>query len=256
MTVSSQARHKWRRDIRRAGLPEQIPKELAENLAAYRSSEAVANLSFYRLYQEEEQLFSKYYTRGESILDLACGMGRTTLLLHEMGFAVRGVDRSDVFIQLAKRRLPYLDLQMGSYDHIEEPDESFSHVLISLNGIDYAYPMAQRVQAIRECARVLKPGGTFIYCSHNIKSLHLYSPYYGNRKRWKLKNCLTAFTDWAYIDDEGLHTFYATPKVIIEQTEPTGLSLVEMRWFSKYGHERIDRFFSPYIYYVFTKPKR
>jgi ubiquinone/menaquinone biosynthesis C-methylase UbiE len=236
-------------------LSETIPQELAENLAAYRSSEAVANLSLYRLYSDEEELIRKYCRPGASILDLACGMGRTTLLLHEMGYAVRGVDRSDVFIELAKRRLPYLDLRVGSYDAIDEPDNSFENVMISLNGIDYAFPVEQRLKALSECARVLKPGGIFLYSSHNLKSLHLLSPYYGNRKKWKLKNCLKAFKDWTYLNEDGLHTFYGTPAVVKQQTEATGLRLVEMTWFPKYGNERMDRFFSPYIHYVFMKPR-
>ena len=235
-------------------MSESIPKELADNLAIYRSSEAVANLSLYRLYPDEEYLIRKYFRAGDSILDLACGMGRTTLPLYEMGYAVRGVDRSEVLIEIARRRLPYLDLRQGSYDNIEEPDASFSNVLISLNGIDYAFPVAQRIQALRECGRVLKPGGIFIYSSHNLKSMHLYSPYYMERKKWKIRNCLKAFKTWTYLNEEGLHTFYATFEHVIEQSEAVGLRLLEMKWFSKFGVDRIDRYFSPYIQFVFTKP--
>lgn len=231
-----------------------MPRELAENLAAYRTSDAVANLSVYRLHSDEAELIQKHFKPGSSILDLACGMGRTTLLLHEMGYRVRGVDRSEVFIALARRRLPYLDLQVGSYDAIEEPDNAFDNVMISLNGIDYAYPVAQRLKALAECARVLKPGGTFLYSSHNLKSLHLFSPYYGERKKWKLKNSARAFKDWDYINEEGLHTFYGTPAVVLEQTQAVGLKLVETVWFPRSGNHRLDRFFSPYIQYVFTKP--
>ena len=235
-------------------MPDPIPPELAENLAACRSSEAVANLSVYCLYPDEEFLIKKYFKPGDSVLDLACGMGRTTLLLHEMGYKVRGVDLSDVFIEITKRRLPYLDLRVGSYDHIEEPDASFSNILISLNGIDLAFPATQRLQALRECARVLKPGGIFIYSSHNLKSLHLFSPHYGNRKRWKLKNCLQAFKEWAYLKDDGVTLFYATPKVVLQQTKAVGLRLVEVKWLPKYGIDAMDRHFSPYLQYVFTKP--
>ncbi|MGB7547415.1 MAG: class I SAM-dependent methyltransferase [Terracidiphilus sp.] len=236
-------------------MSEEIPLELAENLAAFRSAQAVADLSIYRLFAEEEYLFPKYYKAGESVLDLACGLGRTTLMLHEMGLEVRGVDRSEVFIEIAKRRLPYLDLQVGSYDRIEEPDSSFSHVLISFNGIDYAFPAAQRVTALRECARVLKPGGTFIYSSHNLKSLHWFSPYYRGRLRWKLRNCARAFKEWDYILEDGVHAFYATPDFVVRQTEELGLKLLETKGFSDCGVERLDRYFSPYVHYVFTKPR-
>ncbi len=235
-------------------MPEDIPLELAANLAAYRTAAALTEYSVYRLFPEEEYLFSKYYKTGDSVLDLACGLGRTTLLLHEIGLRVRGVDRSDVFIELAKRRLPYLDLRAGSYDHIEEEDSSFCHVLISFNGIDYAYPAAQRLAALRECARVLKPGGTFIYSSHNLKSMHWFSPRYRARMGWKLSNSGKAFKEWAYVVEEGMHTFYASPDFVVRQTEEVGLKLAEMKWSPKFKLDRVDRYFTPYIHYVFVKP--
>jgi ubiquinone/menaquinone biosynthesis C-methylase UbiE len=237
-------------------LSERRPLELAENLQAFRTAVAVAAFSVYRLFPQEEYLFNKYYKADESVLDLACGMGRTTLLLHEMGLSVRGIDRSEVFIRLAQTRLPYLDLRVGSYDCIEEPDSSFSHVLISFNGIDYAFPESQRVTALRECARVLKPGGTFIYSSHNLKSMHWFSPCYRHRLRWKLRYSTKAYREWAYVfeDVDGLHTFYGSPEFVVRQTERFGLKLLEMRWFRKLGIDRVDRYFSPYIHYVFRKP--
>lgn len=229
------------------------PPELARNLAAYRTPKAVAEFSVYKLFAEEEYLFSKYYKPGERVLDLACGLARTTLLLHEMGTAVRGVDVSDVFIEVAKRRFPYLDLRIGSYDQIDEPDASFDHVLISFNGIDYAFPMAQRLAALRECARVLKPGGTFIYSSHNLKSMHWFSPYYRGRMLWKLRNCWRAFKEWDYVLEDGVHAFYASPEFVIRQTESIGVKLVEARGFSKITNERLDLYFSPYLHFVFRK---
>jgi ubiquinone/menaquinone biosynthesis C-methylase UbiE len=235
-------------------LSEQVPLELAKNLQAFRTAAAIAACSVYRLFPEEEYLFAKYYKAGETILDLACGMGRTTLLLQEMGFSVRGIDRSEIFIQLAKKRLPYLDLRVGSYDCIEEPDSSFSHVLISFNGIDYAFPESQRIRAIGECARVLRPGGTFIYSSHNLKSMHWFSPCYRHRLAWKLHYSIKAYREWAYVLEDGVHTLFASPEFVIRQTESFGLKLLEMRWFRKLGIDRFDRYFSPYIHYAFRKP--
>lgn len=236
-------------------MPEQIPLELVENLEHYKTPEAVEEYSVYRLDREEKYLFAKYYKTGDRILDLACGMGRTTLLLHEMGLSVRGIDVSEVFVNTAKRRFPYLDLRVGSYDRIEEPDSTFSHVLISFNGIDYAFPESQRTAALHECARVLKPGGTFIYSSHNIKSLHFFSPYYGRgRLRWRTRNTLKAFKERAYVWEAGNHTLYTSYEFVIERTEQEGLKFLEAVWFKRVGIDRIDRYFSPYIHYVFGKP--
>jgi ubiquinone/menaquinone biosynthesis C-methylase UbiE len=236
-------------------LPDEIPPELAENLACYRTAQAVADYSVYRLYPEEEYLYLKYYKAGDAVLDLACGMGRTTLMLYEMGLSVRGVDQSALFIETAKRRMPYLDLRVGSYEQIDEPDASFPHVLISANGLDLAFPIDQRVTALRECARVLQPGGTLIYSSHNLKSLHWFSPYYRGRLRWKFRNCLKAYKQWDYLLESGQHMFYATPEFVLQQTAGVGLKFVEMNWYRKTGFDRFDRLFSPYIHYVFEKPR-
>ncbi len=235
-------------------MSEQIPPELAQNLQAFKTPQAVDEYSVYLLFAEEKRLFAKYYKPGDRILDLACGLGRTTLLLHEMGLSVRGIDASEVFINTAKRRLPYLDLRVGSYDRIEETDSAFSHVLISFNGIDYAFPESQRVTALHECARVLKPGGTLIYSSHNLKSLHFFSPRYRYRVLWKLRNSLKAFKQRAYVLEAGVHTLYTSPAYVIRQTESAGLKCLEMMWFRMIGNDRLDRYLSPYIHYVFAKP--
>ncbi len=235
-------------------MPDESQAGVAANLAYYTSSDGVAAYAFYSLLGEEEYVFRKYFNPGDTILDLACGLGRTTLLLHEMGARVRGVDRSKVFIELAKRRFPYLDLRVGSYDSIDEEDASFAKILIALNGIDYAIPEAQRLAVLRECARVLKPGGTLVFSSHNLKSLHWFSPYYRTRRRWKLRNVFRAFGTHCYIWDGAEYIHYTVPKYVVPQTEAAGLRLLEIRGFNRFRSARTDQYFSPYLQYVFTKP--
>lgn len=235
-------------------MPAEIPPELAANLDYYNSPDAVATFSFYSLLREEEYLFPKYFKTGDSVLDLACGLGRTTVLLHEMGMRVRGIDRSETFVNIAKRRFPYLDICVGSFDDIEEETASFSNVFIGLNSIDCAFPEEQRIAALRECARLLKPGGIFIFSSHNLKSLHWFSPNYGRGMGWKLRNSLRAFGNHSYIREDRQCLFYGAADYVIRQTTDIGLRLLEVRGFNRFRSSAIDLYFSPYIHYVFEKP--
>ena len=123
-------------------------------LRYYSSAEAIDECSVYSLYPEEEYFIIKYWRLGDRILDLACGLGRTTVRLHEMGFSVVGIDLSENLIRAAKQRSPYLDLRVGSFTSIGEPNASYSHVLISSNAIDLALPQTSRLAALDECARV------------------------------------------------------------------------------------------------------
>jgi len=227
-------------------------REQDVNAAAYRGAGLLARYSWYRLFPQEQALFAKYYRPGDAVLDLACGIARTTLLLHEMGCRVRGIDLSVDFIDCARRRFPYLDLSTGSYTEVDSLAEAWDHVLISFNGLDYAYPKEARLQALRECRRVLKPGGTFIFSSHNIRSL-LVSPYYWNRPLWKMRNTLRGLRDCAYVFEGRTYTFHASPAYVVAQVEAEGFRLEEMIGFRLSRNRLFNQYCSPYIHYAFRK---
>jgi len=61
------------------------------NIESYRTDEAIEKYSHYNLYANEKYLFNKYFQKGKTILDLACGGGRTTVRLFEMGYQVKAL---------------------------------------------------------------------------------------------------------------------------------------------------------------------
>jgi ubiquinone/menaquinone biosynthesis C-methylase UbiE len=235
--------------------PEDIHNRAHINSEVWRSNKSLERFSLYNLRREEKYLFPKYFYPGSSILDLACGAGRTTLCLHELGYKVKGVDFSDTLINAAKKRFPYLLFEEGSYCAINEPDESYDNVLISFNSLDYAYPETEREKALSECARVLKSGGYFIMSSHNIKSLNWALLPWTSHKWFLLKNMFNAFLPKKYLYEPytGTWTFFASTKYVIQQTQKHGVVFKEMTGVRPSSGETLNKYFSPHISYVFQK---
>ena len=100
----------------------------------------------------------------------------------------------------------------------------------------------------------VKPGGTLIFSSHNLKSLHWFSPYYRYQLKWKLRNFWRAFKEWDYVFEGSAHTFYSSHEYVTRQTEALGVQLVEIRGFARFKNPATDHYFSPYNLYVFRKP--
>jgi ubiquinone/menaquinone biosynthesis C-methylase UbiE len=238
------------------------------NHQAWRTDEKLEAYSRYNLTDDEKYLFSKFFVPDSSVLDLACGAGRTTVRLYEAGYKVKGIDLSDKLLNAAKKRFPYIVFEEGNYCSINEADNSWDNVLISFNGLDYAYPETERERALHECYRVLHSGGILIFSSHNIKWFYgmLFPWNYGIKRRWTmLKNYPNAFYDRKYIYEKGTDfwTFYASPDYIIKQVEKVtggGLTFVEMvgssafskrdRWF---GNGVLNKYIHPWMSYVFVK---
>ncbi|MFQ5720817.1 MAG: class I SAM-dependent methyltransferase, partial [Acidobacteriota bacterium] len=232
----------------------EIPAERATNVAAYRSDEAV------RLYTTdsaltdvEQHLIASHFSPDGRVLDLACGAGRTTGPLHAAGFTVTGIDLSSPLIEAARQRFPDLDLRVGDFSDLDLPDASYDAVLISFNGLDYAFPASQRARALRECARVLVPGGRLIFSSHNIKALHA-SPYFiRHRQRlvWMLRSATTAFRRAAYVEDlNGQWTYFASPARTRAELDDAGFDLIDTVGFRRSRNRLFNLYCSPWVHYV------
>jgi len=115
----------------------------------------------------EEILFPKHIKRGDSVLDLGCGAGRTTSFIHKMTEQVIGTDLSDVMIATAREKHPGIEFQIMDASKLDYPDNSFDVVVFSYNGLCYLYPEEKRNDSIKEINRVLKDGGKIIFSSFN-----------------------------------------------------------------------------------------
>lgn len=145
------------------------PEEL-ESINTFASEEALLEYAgLDELFPVEEHILNHYFPSAPAhILDLGCGGGRTTAHLVNRGYQVTAGDIVPGMVEATKKRLPGVDCRILDATCLDLPSETFDVVWFSFNGLDYIYPFASRLSALSEIKRVLKPGGIFIYSSHNI----------------------------------------------------------------------------------------
>lgn len=104
--------------------------------------------------------------KGGKILDLGFGDGRNMPLLANLGFSVCGVEISERICELARARMKSMgveiDARVGRNCSIPFPDAEFDH-LLACHACYYIDPGTTFSDNTDEIARVLKPGGRFVF---------------------------------------------------------------------------------------------
>jgi len=117
---------------------------------------------------EDRAITTAFPPAPARVLDVGCGAGRTTTVLLERGYDVAAGDILPAMVERARLNCPAARIEVLDAAALPFPTASFDAVLFSFNGLDYLYPFAQRLKALSEIHRVLRPGGAFVYSSHNI----------------------------------------------------------------------------------------
>ncbi|MEU8081119.1 MULTISPECIES: demethylmenaquinone methyltransferase [Catellatospora] len=104
--------------------------------------------------------------RGEKVLDLGAGTGVSTEELARSGAYVVGVDLSLGMLAVGRRDRPHVPLVAGDALALPFPDHTFDAVTTSF----VIRNVANTPAALRELARVTKPGGRLVICefSHPV----------------------------------------------------------------------------------------
>lgn len=106
--------------------------------------------------------------RGQRLLEVGCGIGTDLVRFARGGARVTGVDLSQTAIDLARRNFELHgvqadDLEVANGEALPFPDGTFDVV--------YAHGVVQYTKdaatLVRECHRVLKPGGRGIFMVYN-----------------------------------------------------------------------------------------
>lgn len=121
------------------------------------------------LWGSEEVLIRKYFKPNSTILDIGCGTGRTTIHIQKLGYKVTGIDITSAMINnargIAKLKNLKIDYEMGDVTELKYKNSSFDNAIFSFNGWAMIPGKINRVKALEEIFRVLKPGGYFIFTS-------------------------------------------------------------------------------------------
>jgi SAM-dependent methyltransferase len=100
---------------------------------------------------------------GEPIIDIGCGVGTSTFLLRQEGFAAIGTDVSQKFLPTNERDL-FCVADFQNAEHI--PSNNYAAVG-SMNAIEHVqFPK----KFLAEMIRVVKPGGHIILMAPNLSS--------------------------------------------------------------------------------------
>ena len=95
-----------------------------------------------------------------SVLDAGCGTGRVAVRLHELGYAVTGVDVDASMVEVARAGAPHLDWRLGDLATLDL-DATYDVVLVAGNTIPLLEPGTLTDAAARLAAHVA-PGGLLV----------------------------------------------------------------------------------------------
>lgn len=185
------------------------------------------------------------------LLDLGVGTGRTTPHLMARCRAYVGIDYAAAMLERAAARFPAAELYQADARYLGPwEDGSFDVAVFSYNGMDYV-GHDDRLQVLQEVHRVLRPGGLFLFSTHNrdvdvpaawsLRNLHLsanpartaYNSYLyvsGIANSRRAKPLERSEDEYALTNDPGLHyrlvTYYISRPAQLAQLERAGFDSV------------------------------
>jgi SAM-dependent methyltransferase len=97
-------------------------------------------------------------------LDVGCGTGYQTAILHDMGYETHGVDISAGLLTVACSRCPEASFALGDAAALPYPDDAFDVITCCGSTLSFVEDPAR---ALREIGRVLRSGGCLLLeCEH------------------------------------------------------------------------------------------
>jgi len=120
--------------------------------------------------------------RGARIVDLGCGSGVFSALLHRAGYKTTGADLSPALIERARANNPEISFEIADVENLPFESESFDGVLLS----SIVHHLPDPSACASEVFRVLVKGGRFMAFDPNRMNPFMYlyrdpsSPFYSS----------------------------------------------------------------------------
>ena len=172
-------------------------------------SQAADNLG---LWASEEIILTRLFKRKDSLLELGCGVGRVAIGLYKLGYRnVLATDYAPNMIKqariLASAQDYAIPFSVCDATELEFEDNCFDGIIFAFNGFMQIPYAAKREQALSGILRVLRPGGCFVFTTHDRERSAHSNFWIAEKNRWETgvqKLDLNEFGDRSEITYNGL----------------------------------------------------
>lgn len=120
------------------------------------------------------RVLERFGARPRTVLDLACGEGTFAVLMAQSGFQVTGVDASPQMLRFARERAKEADVDVRFIEQDMRTlslDQKFALVTCWYDSLNYLLGYDELVKTFANVARLLNPGGLFIFDMNTIYGL-------------------------------------------------------------------------------------
>jgi ubiquinone/menaquinone biosynthesis C-methylase UbiE len=121
--------------------------------------------------------FAKPFITGKKVLDVGCGLAYGTALMAGSATSITGIDYDQQTVEDNIKRyhaIKNLDFKQAVIPPLPFPDAGFD-VITAFQFIEHIGP---RKEFVKECLRVLKPGGSLLVTTPNAKKSLARNPFH------------------------------------------------------------------------------
>jgi SAM-dependent methyltransferase len=198
----------------------------------------------------EEQLVERFLERRLRTLEAGTGGGRILHELRARGFSdLHGFDYVPAFIDVARARDPSGAIGFTVQDAVEldYPDAAFDQALYVQQVLCFIEEAEDRVRAMREARRVMRPGGTalFSFLCYEARAGHpiygAFNRYLGFLRRFRHRDVSLQYQPWlkteakpnlSALADRGPYVYWYTLEEALDAIDRAGFDIT---WAAVHG---------------------